>query len=62
MLDQLDKKESKISTIDSCNNLKIKFDKCLVDNEEKIEFCREIRREFENCINKKNEINEFIFN
>jgi len=58
MLDQLDKKESKISTTDSCNNLKIKFEKCLSENEDKIDFCRDIRRKFEKCINKKNKINE----
>ena len=61
MLDESDKKNEKL-TVDPCNNLKIKLEKCLTDNKEKIEFCRDIRQQFEKCINKKKEINEFIFN
>ena len=61
MLDELDKKNEKLPA-DPCSNLKIKLEQCLTDNEEKIEFCREIRQQFEKCINKKKEINEFIFN
>ena len=61
MLDEVTKSKTnkKVNSDNSCNNLKIIFDKCLAKNEGNIEFCRDSRREFEKCINK---INEFIFN
>ena len=44
------KKNIQKEKIDTCEKLKNEFKKCMKDNEDNIEYCKELRYNFENCI------------